>query len=265
MEAIEEAESRRPLFAPPRGPAAPFRPPSFTSHSAIPPPPSRSNRSRGLSFESHVFGPGPSPSRSRPHSYGAFRGRSHRTGEGSSNRSLPPLPHALFGMMDSDTDDSRDGYEYERGRHGRGPMLGRGRGGFGFGMGLFGGPFGGGMGGRGFGMQGLLAAGGRGSNLPPNLLFSDRDFTADDYEALCRLDESVENRTGATRAEINALPTEVVRKTKPQAGSAEQEGGERVEVLECAICIEEVQPGEVLRTTPCLHKFHKVRVGTNFK
>lgn len=38
---------------------------------------------------------------------------------------------------------------------------------------------------------------------------SDRDFTADDYEALCRLDENVENRKGATRAEINALPTEV--------------------------------------------------------
>lgn len=33
--------------------------------------------------------------------------------------------------------------------------------------------------------------------LPPHLLFSDRDFNEDDYEALLALDDSVENRKGA--------------------------------------------------------------------
>ena len=32
--------------------------------------------------------------------------------------------------------------------------------------------------------------------LPPHLLFSDRDFNEDDYEALLALDETVENRKG---------------------------------------------------------------------
>ena len=32
--------------------------------------------------------------------------------------------------------------------------------------------------------------------LPPHLLFSDRDFNEDDYEALLALDDSVENRKG---------------------------------------------------------------------
>lgn len=38
-----------------------------------------------------------------------------------------------------------------------------------------------------------------GAQLPPHLLFSDRDFTSDDYEALLRLDETVENRKGAAQ------------------------------------------------------------------
>jgi hypothetical protein len=34
------------------------------------------------------------------------------------------------------------------------------------------------------------------SRLPPSMLFSDRDFTADDYEALLALDEGIDNRKG---------------------------------------------------------------------
>jgi hypothetical protein len=47
--------------------------------------------------------------------------------------------------------------------------------------------------------------------LPPHLLFSDRDFTADDYELLCRLDDTVENRKGASQQDIDDLPTLVSR------------------------------------------------------
>lgn len=34
------------------------------------------------------------------------------------------------------------------------------------------------------------------NRLPPHLLFSDRDFNEDDYEALLALDDTVENRKG---------------------------------------------------------------------
>ena len=34
--------------------------------------------------------------------------------------------------------------------------------------------------------------------LPPHLLFSDRDFNEDDYEALLALDDTVENRKGVS-------------------------------------------------------------------
>ena len=40
-------------------------------------------------------------------------------------------------------------------------------------------------------------AGAARAGLPPHILFSDRDFTADDYEMLCKLDDSVESRKAA--------------------------------------------------------------------
>jgi len=36
--------------------------------------------------------------------------------------------------------------------------------------------------------------------LPPHLLFSDRDFNEDDYEALLALDDTVENRKGESES-----------------------------------------------------------------
>ncbi|KAL6761351.1 hypothetical protein V8C86DRAFT_2536218 [Haematococcus lacustris] len=48
------------------------------------------------------------------------------------------------------------------------------------------------------------------TGLPAQLLLSDRDFTGDDYEMLLKLDETVENRKGATQQEIDALPLQVV-------------------------------------------------------
>lgn len=71
-----------------------------------------------------------------------------------------------------------------------------------------------GMGGRLMGRSGMremreMMAAARNAGLPPHVLFSDRDFTPEDYEALCRLDDTVENRKGATQQEIEALPVMV--------------------------------------------------------
>jgi len=43
--------------------------------------------------------------------------------------------------------------------------------------------------------------------LPPQLLFSDRDFTEADYEMLLALDEGVENRRGAHSCRAQVLRT----------------------------------------------------------
>lgn len=47
------------------------------------------------------------------------------------------------------------------------------------------------------------------AGIPAHLLLSDRDFTAEDYEMLCRLDQTVENRKGAKQEELDQLPLEV--------------------------------------------------------
>jgi hypothetical protein len=86
------------------------------------------------------------------------------------------------------------------------------------------------------------------TGLPPQLLFSDRDFTADDYEMLCRLDETVENKKGASAAQLAALPAQTV-----PAGGLLGEGGER---LRCSVCLEEFDEGQALCSLPCVHKFH---------
>jgi hypothetical protein len=77
---------------------------------------------------------------------------------------------------------------------------------------------------------------------------------ADDYELLCRLDETVENRKGAGTSTIESLPTQTV----PAGGLPGAAAGEK---LSCAVCLEEFAEGSELRCLPCLHKFHKVGGG----
>ncbi|KAK9843486.1 hypothetical protein WJX81_005373 [Elliptochloris bilobata] len=86
--------------------------------------------------------------------------------------------------------------------------------------------------------------------LPPQLLFSDRDFTEADYEMLLALDEGVENRRGATADAIDNIPTTVVG----AAGPAQEEGKD----TRCPICLEELVAGAVLRRLACGHtSFHR--------
>ncbi|RMZ53875.1 hypothetical protein APUTEX25_005621 [Auxenochlorella protothecoides] len=72
----------------------------------------------------------------------------------------------------------------------------------------------------------------------------DRDFTADDYEALRALDEGLEDRRGADAASIRALPVE--RLSREAAA----------EVGRCVVCLEDVSPGTRLKRLPCGHAFH---------
>lgn len=87
------------------------------------------------------------------------------------------------------------------------------------------------------------------SGLPPQLLFSDRDFTAEDYDWLCRLDETVENKKGASQREIDSCPTQIVTR-----GSVPSDTGD---VASCSICMEDFAEGNVLRSLPCAHRFHR--------
>lgn len=97
-------------------------------------------------------------------------------------------------------------------------------------------------------IQEALAGAAR-AGLPPHLLFSDRDFTADDYEWLCKLDDTVESRKAAPKQVIDSMPCRPV----PPGGLREANG----ERQSCAVCLESYQEGEQLRELPCTHCFHK--------
>jgi len=89
----------------------------------------------------------------------------------------------------------------------------------------------------------------REGRLPTHMLLSDRDFDENDYEALLALDEGVENRKGAAEGVINQLPTETVVPSPSKAAACTPQ--------RCMVCLEEPQAGEVLRSLPCHHKYHK--------
>lgn len=79
---------------------------------------------------------------------------------------------------------------------------------------------------------------------PAPALRSDRDFTADDYEALRALDEGLEDRRGADPAAIRALPVE----RAPRGGGPQPD--------RCVVCLEDVRPGARMKRLPCGHAFH---------
>lgn len=88
------------------------------------------------------------------------------------------------------------------------------------------------------------------SGLPPHLLFTDRDFTGDDYEWLCRLDDGLENRKGADDDTINKLPTTKYEDTHLAIQFQDPN-------VRCPICLEEFSEGETMRVMPCTHNYHK--------
>lgn len=96
-------------------------------------------------------------------------------------------------------------------------------------------------------MRAAMAGMATGSRLPPAMLFSDRDFDENDYEALLALDEGVENRKGASQAAIDAIPTLVL----PASGCVQEEEPR------CPICLADYESGATLRRLQCGHKFHR--------
>lgn len=87
------------------------------------------------------------------------------------------------------------------------------------------------------------------------LSMTDRDFDANDYDLLLQLDDMEDNddgiemqRHGLSEAEIHRLPTCTLPPARPGVGAAEEE--------DCVVCLDPKQPGNEVRTLPCLHQFH---------
>mmetsp|Transcript_44683 Transcript_44683/g.104896 ORF Transcript_44683/g.104896 Transcript_44683/m.104896 type:complete len:267 (+) Transcript_44683:190-990(+) len=78
--------------------------------------------------------------------------------------------------------------------------------------------------------------------LEMRLSLTNRDFNANDYEALLALDETARVHRGAEQVQINRLPAYTV-KADSKAGN-------------CSICLEVLAEGHNARILPCLHQFH---------
>lgn len=76
-----------------------------------------------------------------------------------------------------------------------------------------------------------------------------RDANEDDYEALLRLDETVE-RKGASQDAISKLETIRLPRGGPSNNNAQQ-------FDDCTICLEACKPGDMLRKLPCGHTYHQ--------
>ncbi len=79
-----------------------------------------------------------------------------------------------------------------------------------------------------------------------------------DYDMLLSLDENRSNQ-GLPQYQIDRLPTFTV---PPSAQSSTPTGDNTNENStqnnNCAVCLENKVPGEVVRSLPCLHSFHQV-------
>lgn len=133
-----------------------------------------------------------------------------------------------------------------------------------------------------------FATRGRLQGLRLQLALLDREFDDLDYDALRALDgDNPPGVAALSDAEINALPLHKYKATPLQAASSNQLSSEngspsqqmpcevsnetglkktdlvvsenmngREEDLTCSVCLEQVADGELVRSLPCLHRFH---------
>ncbi|KAJ4955675.1 hypothetical protein NE237_012458 [Protea cynaroides] len=92
-------------------------------------------------------------------------------------------------------------------------------------------------------LEALEAAVGNGNDMRLDGHLFQRDFNENDYEMLLALDENNHQLVGASANQINSLPQSTV-----QTENLEEA---------CAICLETLSTGDIIRHLPCLHKFHK--------
>eukprot|EP00469_Lotharella_globosa_P000271 CAMPEP_0167791444 /NCGR_PEP_ID=MMETSP0111_2-20121227/11947_1 /TAXON_ID=91324 /ORGANISM="Lotharella globosa, Strain CCCM811" /LENGTH=185 /DNA_ID=CAMNT_0007684129 /DNA_START=137 /DNA_END=694 /DNA_ORIENTATION=- len=77
------------------------------------------------------------------------------------------------------------------------------------------------------------------------LIMTDRDFDANDYEDLLRLDEGLNASHGLAQQQIERFPRSVYKETDSKKAPPT-----------CAICLEPLVDGDEMRTVPCMHSFH---------
>lgn len=90
----------------------------------------------------------------------------------------------------------------------------------------------------------------RPSRLQRQLLGTDRDFSAEDYEMLLQLDEAQSSSRSSKkqqRAEV-----EMVLSVLPISAMSSASAG-----TECMVCLEPMDEGCEVRTLPCMHIFHR--------
>mmetsp|Transcript_17479 Transcript_17479/g.34948 ORF Transcript_17479/g.34948 Transcript_17479/m.34948 type:complete len:210 (+) Transcript_17479:241-870(+) len=78
--------------------------------------------------------------------------------------------------------------------------------------------------------------------LQMQLSLTNRDFNANDYEALLALDDAPVVHRGAEQSQINRLPAYSV--------------GANSKAGQCSICLDPLEEGNDARILPCLHQFH---------
>ena len=104
----------------------------------------------------------------------------------------------------------------------------------------------------------LVLSGGRPSTAL-RLALQDRDFNANDYEMLLRLDEEhrAQTFTGIPASLIDRLPTyRVPPPHKPSSGGDGDAAATPTKEDMCAVCLEPRIEGQMVRTLMCLHTFH---------
>lgn len=86
--------------------------------------------------------------------------------------------------------------------------------------------------------------------LRQRLLASDRDFTPEDYELLLQLDQE-EAATEGPQAEAAAVAASMI----DQLPVGRVPSGTKP--TQCVVCLEDMEPGQDVRSLPCMHVFHK--------